>query len=221
MYIYIYIPFRFSASIFTNHTNILLPIPSNKKSVRLRCFLPEIDPPLPWKTSLLVMGTHLRRILRCWALVRRRKLKNIARRKESSHRSCEDVRPPSPSRLFKRYLAQEFWWTFGDGRVVSTVFFLENIWVLWDKVEVSVGFPLSCKGCTEMPFWNGLFSFFSFCERRLELTEFGVWQKRQGVSQQGRFNIYICIHIHIYVFMYDWLQEKSSRRWRHFWGASF
>lgn len=166
------------------------------------------------------MGTHLRRILRCWALVRRRKLKNIARRKESSHRSCEDVRPPSPSRLFKRYLAQEFWWTFGDGRVVSTVFFLENIWVLWDKVEVSVGFPLSCKGCTEMPFWNGLFSFFSFCERRLELTEFGVWQKRQGVSQQGRFNIYM--YTHTYICFYVWLiARKIVQKMKTFLGGEF
>ena len=52
---------------------------------------------------------------------------------------------------------------------------------------------------------------FFFCERRLELTPFGVWQKRQGVSQQGRFNIYI-----FFLCMID-CNKKSSRRWRRFW----
>ena len=145
---------------------------------------------------------------RCWALVRRRKLKNIARRKESSRRSCEDVRHPNPSRLFKRYLASKVLMNLWNWRV-GGVFLGKTYDFCGFQGWSGFRFPLSCKGTyNKMTFWKSkewdhwIVFFVFFCEERLELTAFGVWQKGQDVVPYGVSNICSC--------MIDFF-KKSSR----------
>lgn len=103
----------------------------------------------------------------------------------------------------------------------TLVFFLGNNMIFVGQGWSFRGFSPKLQGtywdaALESKEWDHWIVFlFFFCERRLELTPFGVWQKDKVFLNRG-------VSIYIFFFMYDRLQQKIVQKMKTFLvGASF